>query len=86
MRTESIIRTLLRVGIGTAASPDDGNPVFAVAWTHEYQGKTRVFGTTLGHGMDTWHDPVFQNLLTRGFRWALKKDVVAAPASNGASR
>lgn len=72
--------------IGTAVSPDEGNPVFALAWTYEYQGKTRVFGTTLGHGMDTWHDPVFQELLTRGFRWALKKDVVAPPAPNGASR
>jgi type 1 glutamine amidotransferase len=72
--------------VGTAVSPEQGNPVFAVAWTYEYAGKTRVFGTTLGHGMDTWHDPVFQELLIRGFRWAMKKDVVAPAASSGASR
>ena len=34
----------------------------------------RVFGTTLGHGNDTWADPVFQDLLTRGIKWALKRD------------
>jgi type 1 glutamine amidotransferase len=72
--------------IGTAVSPDEGNPEFALAWTHEYQGKARVFGTTLGHGMATWEDPAFQELLTRGFRWALKKDVVTPPAAQGEGR
>lgn len=41
-----------------------------VAWVHE-AGGVRVFGTTLGHGTATWDDPVYQQLLVRGFRWAI---------------
>ena len=37
-------------------------------------GGTRVFGTTLGHGNDTWGDPTFQDLLGRAFKWALKRE------------
>ena len=37
-------------------------------------GGTRVFGTTLGHGNDTWNDPVFQDLLGRAFKWAVKRE------------
>lgn len=43
---------------------------FPVAWTHDYGG-VRVFGTTLGHGTATWDDPVYQQLLVRGFQWAI---------------
>jgi type 1 glutamine amidotransferase len=41
----------------------------AVVWTNDYQG-TRVFGTTYGHSDDTFRDPVFIDLLTRGLLWA----------------
>jgi type 1 glutamine amidotransferase len=68
--------------VATAVSPEEGNPVFPVAWKHEYQGGARIFGTTIGHGMDTWNDPVFLDLVTRGFRWALKKDPVAPPTGH----
>lgn len=40
-----------------------------VVWVNQY-GKARVFGTTYGHSDDTFRDPVFIDLLTRGFRWA----------------
>lgn len=43
---------------------------YPVAWTHDYHG-VRVFGTTLGHGTATWDDPVYQQLLVRGFQWAI---------------
>jgi hypothetical protein len=43
---------------------------YPVAWVHEIDG-VRVFGTTLGHGSVTWDDPVYQQLLVRGFRWAI---------------
>ncbi|MCC7042229.1 MAG: ThuA domain-containing protein [Acidobacteria bacterium] len=43
---------------------------YPVAWVHE-TGGVRVFGTTLGHGTATWDDPVYQQLLVRGFRWAI---------------
>jgi len=58
--------------LATAISPEDQKE-YPLIWANEYQG-TRVFGTTLGHGNDTWNDPVFQDLLTRGFKWALKRE------------
>jgi type 1 glutamine amidotransferase len=57
--------------LATAVSPED-QKTYPVAWAHEYNG-ARVFGTTLGHGNDTWTDPVFQDLLRRGFRWAVNR-------------
>jgi uncharacterized protein len=59
--------------LATAVSPEDKKE-YPLVWASEYGGKTRVFGTTLGHGNDTWADPVFQDLLTRGFKWALKRE------------
>ena len=58
--------------LATAISPDDQRE-YPVVWVNEYGG-ARVFGTTLGHGNDTWQDPVFQDLLVRGFKWAVKKE------------
>jgi type 1 glutamine amidotransferase len=40
-----------------------------VLWTSQY-GKARVFGTTYGHSNETFDDPVFLNVLTRGIQWA----------------
>jgi type 1 glutamine amidotransferase len=40
-----------------------------VIWVNDYYG-TRVFGTTYGHSDETFRDPVFLNLLARGFLWA----------------
>lgn len=58
--------------LATAVSPEAGNAEYPVVWVNDYHG-ARVFGTTLGHG-DTWNEPVFQELLVRGFKWALKRD------------
>ena len=58
--------------LATATSPEDQKE-YPLVWVNEYQG-TRVFGTTLGHGNDTWNDPAFQDLLLRGFRWALGRE------------
>jgi type 1 glutamine amidotransferase len=58
--------------LATAVSPDDQRE-YPVVWVNEYGG-ARVFGTTLGHGNDTWQDPIFQDLLVRGFKWAVKKE------------
>jgi type 1 glutamine amidotransferase len=41
-----------------------------VAWTNTYHGKTRVFGTTLGHNNDTVADGRYLDLVTRGLLWA----------------
>jgi type 1 glutamine amidotransferase len=58
--------------LATAVSPEDKKE-YALAWTSEYNG-ARVFGTTLGHGNDTWADPVFQELLIRGIKWAVRRE------------
>jgi type 1 glutamine amidotransferase len=41
----------------------------AVIWKHTY-GKGRVFGTTLAHNNTTMSDPVYLDMLTRGFLWS----------------
>jgi hypothetical protein len=63
--------------LATAVSPEDGM-TYPLVWTHDYRG-TRVFGTTLGHGNETFNTNQFKELLTRGFRWALKKEPIALP-------
>ena len=60
------------VALATAVSPEDKKE-YPLAWAGEYAG-ARVFGTTLGHGNETWMDPVFHDLLTRGVKWALKRE------------
>jgi putative heme-binding domain-containing protein len=44
-----------------------------VTWTNIYEGKTRVFGTTLGHNSATVADPRYLDLVTRGLLWAVDK-------------
>jgi uncharacterized protein len=58
--------------LATAVSPEEGHAVYPVVWTNDYYG-ARVFGTSLGH-QESWNDPVFQELLVRGFRWAVNKE------------
>lgn len=58
--------------LASAVSPEDQRE-YPLAWTGDYHG-VPVFGTTLGHGMATWEDPVFQELLVRGFKWAVGRE------------
>jgi type 1 glutamine amidotransferase len=58
--------------LASAVSPEDQKE-YPLAWVSDYGG-TRVFGTTLGHGNDTWNDPVFQDLMLRGFKWAVNRE------------
>ncbi len=44
-----------------------------VTWTNTYNGKTKVFGTTLGHNSATVGDPRYLDLVTRGLLWAVDK-------------
>ena len=44
-----------------------------VTWVNTYNGKTRVFGTTLGHNNATVGDPRYLNLITRGLLWSVDK-------------
>ena len=47
--------------------------VNAVVWTNIYNGKTRVFATTLGHNNQTVADPRYLDLITRGLLWSVGK-------------
>jgi type 1 glutamine amidotransferase len=44
-----------------------------VAWTTTYQGKAKVFATTLGHNNDLVGDPRYLDLITRGLLWSVGK-------------
>jgi type 1 glutamine amidotransferase len=42
-------------------------------WTNNYNGKTRVFATTLGHNNTTVEDARYLELVTRGLLWSVNK-------------
>ncbi len=42
-----------------------------VAWTNLYNGKTKVFATTIGHNNETVGDARYLNLVARGMLWTL---------------
>ena len=44
-----------------------------VAWTNTYNGKSKVFGTTLGHNNTTVADTRYLDLITRGLLWSVGK-------------
>jgi hypothetical protein len=46
---------------------------YVAVWTNQYQGKTRVFATTIGHNNQTVDDPRYLDLVTRGLLWACDK-------------
>ncbi len=57
--------------LATSKSEKNGTE-HGVFWTNQY-GKARVFGTTYGHGNETWEDQVFVAAVTRGLLWAAGK-------------
>jgi type 1 glutamine amidotransferase len=67
--------------LALASSPDSGNIDFPVVWTRDYRG-TRVFATSLGHG-GTWNEPIFHEILARGFQWAVGRPVTSLPPAQG---
>jgi type 1 glutamine amidotransferase len=44
-----------------------------VVWTNRYNGKTKVFATTLGHNNETVGDPRYLDLVARGLLWSVGK-------------
>ncbi|MBY0459332.1 MAG: ThuA domain-containing protein [Gemmataceae bacterium] len=44
-----------------------------VVWTNTYNGKAKVFATTLGHNNETVADPRYLDLVARGLLWAVGK-------------
>jgi len=43
---------------------------YPATWARRH-GKGRVYYTSLGHREDVWDNPLFQNILTGGIRWAV---------------
>ena len=60
-------------GAHPLARGKQGQGDFVVVWTNLYQGKTRVFSTTMGHNNQTVEDPRYLDLVARGVLWACGK-------------
>ena len=67
--------------LATSVSEADGKS-YPVAWVNGF-GKARVFGTTFGHSDATFQDPVFLEMLSRGFLWAVASDSLVDRRSAG---
>jgi type 1 glutamine amidotransferase len=73
---EELYNNSARRLLGTAHSLARGTQEkndFVVVWTNLYNGKARVFGTTLGHQNRTVQDPRYLDLVTRGLLWSVDK-------------
>jgi type 1 glutamine amidotransferase len=55
------------------ASGVQGANTSIVAWTNNYNGRARVFATTIGHNNATVGDARYLDLVTRGLLWSLDK-------------
>jgi type 1 glutamine amidotransferase len=74
--TGNVLGTAHVLARGKQTRKDRGKGVTddnAVVWTNLYNGKTRVFATTLGHNNETVSDPRYLDLITRGLLWSLDK-------------
>lgn len=55
------------------ATGKQGKNEAVVTWVNKFEGKTRVFGTTLGHFTETVADDRYLDLVTRGLLWSCGK-------------
>jgi hypothetical protein len=65
--------TVLVQAFAYDAQPPADQKENPIIWTNLYQGKTRVFGTSLAHNDATMQDPVYLSVITRGLLWACGK-------------
>ena len=74
MSMDSSLRSWMVLATTLATSVSETNQwVHPVVWTNNYHG-ARVFGTTFGHSNETWQDPVFITLVSRGLLWAAGRE------------
>jgi type 1 glutamine amidotransferase len=64
-----VVPTKKKNADGTETS-EDKTVDWVDVWTNLYQGKTRIFSTTIGHNNETVADDKYLNLVTRGVLWA----------------
>ena len=50
--------------------PPYNRPNYPSTWAQQY-GKGRSFYTSMGHRIEVWNDPVFQEILVGGLKWAV---------------
>ena len=55
-------------------------PPYPTSWARK-EGKGRVWYTAMGHREDVWTNPIFQNILVGGIKWALDEANAAVPAN-----
>ena len=53
--------------------PEERTEEAVVAWTNNYNGKAKVFATTLGHNNETVADARYLDLVARGLLWSVGK-------------
>ena len=64
------VHVLLVQETGTMNGTDYQRPPYPATWARAH-GKGRVFYTSMGHRDDVWANPLFQDILTGGIRFAL---------------
>ena len=82
------IHVLLVQETGTMEGVEYKRPPYPATWARN-AGKGRIFYTNMGHREDVWTNPIFQDILIGGVKWALgdvKADVTPnlATAAPGA--
>ena len=55
-------------------------PPYPTTWARK-EGRGRVWFTALGHREDVWTNPIFQDILVGGIRWALGEATAEVPAN-----
>ena len=55
-------------------------PPYPTTWARN-EGKGRVWYTAMGHREDVWTNPLFQNILIGGIKWALGEISATTPAN-----
>ena len=66
----SNLHVLLVQETDTMKGDEYARPAYPATWIRQ-QGKGRVFYTSMGHRDDVWTNPLFQEILTGGIRYAL---------------
>ncbi|MEQ1861873.1 MAG: ThuA domain-containing protein [Chthoniobacteraceae bacterium] len=64
------IHVLLVQETQTMEGAEYQRPPYPATWVRAH-GKGRVFYTSMGHREDVWTNPIFQEILTGGVKWAL---------------
>jgi type 1 glutamine amidotransferase len=64
------LHVLLVQETDTMKGEEHARPAYPATWIRE-QGQGRVFYTSMGHREDVWTNPMFQQILTGGIRYAL---------------